>query len=90
MNVANNSHQQNRSAKLCDVVGRPRKRPIGENTVLSFKVGDDLIAMLDAEAKAMSAEQPPGRASVSRGELIRILLHEGLAAHAKTRSKPRQ
>ena len=38
----------------------------------------------------MNAEQAPGRASISRGELIRILLHEGLAAHAKARSKPRQ
>jgi hypothetical protein len=89
MNVANNSQGQTRSAKLPDV-GRPRKRPLGEDTVLSFKVGDELIAKLDAEAKTMSAEQPPGRAAISRGELIRILLHEGLAAHAKARTKTRQ
>jgi hypothetical protein len=87
MNVANNSQRQNRSAKMSDVLGRPRKRPIDEDTVLSFRVGDALIRALDEEAMAMSAEQPPGRASISRGELIRILLHEGLAAHAKARTK---
>ena len=76
MNVANNSQRQNRSAKMSDVLGRPRKRPIDEDTVLSFRVGDALIRALDEEAMAMS-----------RGELIRILLHEGLAAHAKARTK---
>jgi hypothetical protein len=85
-----NSQRSRKSAKLVDV-GRPRTRPPGEDTVLSLKVTDALVSALDAEAKAMNAEQPLGRASISRGELIRILLHEGLAAHAKARtSKPRQ
>ena len=84
--VANNSHRRTRSARLPDV-GRPRKRPPGENTVLSFKVGDDLIRLLDEESERMTTEQPPGHASISRGELIRILLHEGLAAHAKARAE---
>ncbi|MGC9986688.1 MAG: hypothetical protein ABSF35_24110 [Polyangia bacterium] len=85
-----NSQRSKKAAKLADV-GRPRTRPPGEDTVLSLKVTDDLVSALDAEAKAMNAEQAPGRASISRGELIRILLHEGLAAHAKARTgKPRQ
>ena len=85
-----NSQRSKKSAKVADV-GRPRTRPPGEDTILSLKVTDDLVSALDAEAKAMNADQPPGRAAISRGELIRILLHEGLAAHAKARaSKPRQ
>jgi hypothetical protein len=86
MTVIENSHRNHGSEKLADV-GRPRKRPIGETTVLSFKVGDDLIRMLDEEAKRMSAEQPPGRASIARGELIRIALHEWLAERAKSRQQ---
>jgi predicted transcriptional regulator len=79
-----------KSAKLPSGLGRPRTRPAGESTILSFKVEDDLVRALDEEAKAMSAEQVSGRASITRGELVRILLHEGLAAHAKARTaKPR-
>lgn len=73
-------------------MGRPRTRPAGETLNLGFKVDPKLVEALDAEAKTMSAEQAPGRGAISRGELIRILLHEGLAAHAKARaerSKPR-
>ncbi len=85
-----NSQKSKKSVRLADV-GRPRTRPPGEDTILSLKVTDALISALDVEAKAMNAEQPPGRAAISRGELIRILLHEGLAAHAKARTgKPRQ
>ncbi len=81
-----------KSAKLPGALGRPRTRPPGESTILSFKVSDELVAALDVEARAMNAEQPAGRASITRGELVRILLHEGLAAHAKARAeraKPR-
>ncbi|MGB8298059.1 MAG: hypothetical protein WCG85_21785 [Polyangia bacterium] len=46
---------------------------------------------MDAEAERMSAEQPPGRAKLSRTEMIKIALFEWLAARAKARSeKPRQ
>ena len=83
------SHRIRRSAKLPDV-GRPRLRPATDNLNLGFKVDPKLVELLDAEAKTMSAEQAPGRGAISRGELIRILLHEGLAAHAKARTgKPR-
>jgi len=90
--VTEKSHRIRRSAKLPDV-GRPRLRPATDNLNLGFKVDPKLVEALDAEAKAMSAEQAPGRGAISRGELIRILLHEGLAAHTKARaerSKPRQ
>jgi hypothetical protein len=73
-------------------VGKHRKWTDDEIAVLSFKVGGSLIRSLDEEAKAQSAEQSAGRAAISRGEVIRILLHEALAAHAKSRaerSKPR-
>lgn len=89
MELTQNSHRSRKSARL-PPVGRPRTRPVGESTILSLKVEDELIRLLDEEAKTMSAEQPPGRGAISRGELVRILLHEGLAAHAKARSKTRQ
>jgi hypothetical protein len=88
MEITENSHRPKRSAKL-SAVGRPRTRPVGESTILSLKVEDELIRLLDEAAKAMSAAQPVGRASVSRGELVRIALHEWLAAY-KAKSKPRQ
>jgi len=86
MNVASNSHRQNRSAKLPDV-GRPRKRPLDEDSALSFRVSDALIRALDQEAEALNNEQEPGRPRLSRGDVCRILLHEGLAAHAKARAE---
>jgi hypothetical protein len=92
MDVLNNSQRQSRSAKLPDV-GRPRKRAIDEDSALSYRVSDALIRALDQEAEAMSKEQAPGHPRLSRGDVCRILLAEGLAAHAKTRaerSKPRQ
>ena len=67
-------------------LGRPRTRPPGENTVLSFKATDDFVAMLDKAAEALTRERPPGSSKVSRTETIKILLTEALAA----RSKPRQ
>jgi hypothetical protein len=82
---AENSHHNKKSAKLADV-GRPRIRPPGETTVLSFKVTDEFIAMLDKAAESLSRERPPGSSKVSRTEAIKILLSEALAA----RSKPRQ
>jgi hypothetical protein len=76
---------------MTEALGRPRKRPVDEDSALSFRVGDGLIRALDEEAKAMTAEQEPGRPRLSRGDVCRILLHEGLAAHAKARTgKPRQ
>lgn len=89
MDVANNSHRRPRSAKLADV-GRPRKRAAGEESVLSFRTSDALIRALDDEAEAMTNEQEPGRPRLSRGDVCRILLHEGLAAHAKARQKRQQ
>jgi hypothetical protein len=71
---------------MAEALGRPRKRPIGEDGSLSFRVGDALIRSLDEETKAMNAEQEPGRPQLSRGDVCRILLHEGLAAHSKARA----
>jgi hypothetical protein len=82
---AENSQRNKKSAKLADV-GRPRTRPPGETTVLSFKVTDEFIAMLDKAAESLSRERPPGSSKVSRTEAIKILLSEALTA----RSKPRQ
>ena len=70
-------------------VGRPRIRPPGEVTVLSFKVTDEFIAMLDKAAEGLTRERPAGSSKVSRTEAIKILLAEALAARAE-RSKPRQ
>ena len=81
-----NSHRTRKSAKLADV-GRPRIRPAGENTALSFKATDEFIAMLDKAAESLTRERPPGSSKVSRTEAIKILLAEALAARA-ARSKP--
>lgn len=90
MGVANNSQGQGRSVRMPDV-GRPRKRLEHEDSALSYRVSADLIRELDAECEAMNKEQEPGRPRLSRGDVCRILLHEGLAAHAQARaarSKP--
>jgi hypothetical protein len=79
-----NSHRTRKSARMPDV-GRPRTRPPGENTVLSFKVGDEFIALLDKAAEALTRERPPGSSRVSRTEAIKILLSEALAARSKHR-----
>jgi len=70
-------------------VGRPRIRPPGEVTVLSFKVTDDFIAMLDKAAEDLTRERPPGSSKVSRTEAIKILLSEALATRA-ARPKTKQ
>jgi len=70
-------------------VGRPRIRPPGEVTVLSFKVTEDFIAMLDKAAEDLTRERPPGSSKVSRTEAIKILLSEALATRA-ARPKTKQ
>jgi hypothetical protein len=83
-----NSHRGRKLVKALDV-GRPRIRPPGEVTVLSFKVTDEFIAMLDKAAETLTRERPAGSSKVSRTEAIKILLTEALAARAD-RSKPGQ
>ena len=90
MNVANNSQRNGKRLKVAETLGRPRKRLIGEDTSLSFRVGDALVRALDEETEAMNAEQEPGRPLLSRGDVCRILLHEGLATHAKARAARKQ
>jgi hypothetical protein len=89
MQVVENSLRKRKSAKLVVDLGRPRTRPPGENTVLSFKATDEFVALLDKAAEALTRERPPGSSKVSRTETIKILLTEAIAARAE-RSKPRQ
>ena len=63
-------------------LGRPRTRPPGENTVLSFKATDEFIATLDKASEDLTRERPAGSSKVSRTETIKILLTEALAARA--------
>ncbi len=79
-----NSQRRHKSAKLLDV-GRPRTRPLGETLSLGIKIDPKLAEALDAEAARMTAERPPGSAKISRGELIRVILLEWLAAREKSR-----
>ncbi len=60
---------QKKSARLLDV-GRPKIRPVDEDTILSFKVSAALVKALDAEAERMTTEKPAGSARVSRSEAI--------------------
>jgi hypothetical protein len=93
MNVATNSQRNGKRIKMAEALGRPRKRDIGEDTSLSFRVADALVRALDAEAEAMNRERVEGHPLLSRGDVCRILLNEAIAAHAKARaerSKTRQ
>ena len=80
-----NSHHHLKSTKLPDV-GRPRTRPPGEDTILSFKVSDATVKALDAEAARMTVERGPGASKVSRTEAVKVILARWLA----DRSTPRQ
>ena len=66
-------------------VGRPRTRPPGEDTILSFKVEAKLVKALDNEAARMSSERPAGSARISRTEAIKVILYRWLEAQAKPR-----
>jgi hypothetical protein len=93
MSVATNSQRREKAVKVAETLGRPRKRDVGEDTSLSFRVDDALVRSLDEETKAMNAERKPGHPLYSRGDVCRILLNEGLEAHAQSRAertKPRQ
>lgn len=59
-------------------MGRPRKTRPEESVALGFKVEPDLVQALDAEAVRLSAEQPLGRAKVSRTEVIKTVLYAWL------------
>jgi len=83
MQVMENSQRSKKSAKVIPDLGRPRTRPPGENTVLSFKVTDEFIVLLDKAAETLTRERPIGSSKVSRTETIKILLSEALAARSK-------
>jgi hypothetical protein len=87
MLTSENSQPSRKSAKLPDV-GRPRTRPPGEKTTLSFQVEDAFLKALDEEAARLTAERGPGASKVSRSEMVKVILAKWLAARAE-RSKPR-
>lgn len=66
-------------------VGRPKTRPPGEDTILSFKVEARLIKALDAEAARMTGERPLGSARISRTEAIKVILYRWLESQSKAR-----
>ncbi|MGD0837034.1 MAG: hypothetical protein ABSB49_10380 [Polyangia bacterium] len=80
-----NLETSRKSGKIPDV-GRPRTRPPGPKTTLSFQVSDEIVAALDSEAARMTAERGLGASKVTRSELVNIILAKWAAVH----SKPRQ
>lgn len=62
-------------------VGRRRKYGPDEDTILSFRVAPELREGLDDVVTRVNREQP-GR-SMSRTELIKIVLHDWLKRGAK-------
>jgi hypothetical protein len=82
------SQASNESANLGDV-GRPRTRPPGEKTTLSFQVEDAFLKALDDEALRLTTERGPGARKVSRSEMVMIILSKWLTDHSKTRAKAR-
>jgi hypothetical protein len=84
MQMEENSQSRRKLVKTPEV-GRPRTRPPGETLSLGIKIDPKLAETLDAEAARMTAERPPGSAKISRGELIRVIIHEWLEARSKSR-----
>jgi len=82
MQLIGNS-QRHPKAVETDPVGRPRTRPLTETIALGFKAEPELVEALDAEAERMSKERPAGSSRISRTEVIKIILHEWLAARSK-------
>jgi predicted transcriptional regulator len=66
-------------------MARPRTRPAGAKTVLSFQVEDSLVEALDAAADEMTRTRPPGSAKVTRSEVVKVALSHWLTARSKTR-----
>jgi hypothetical protein len=66
-------------------VGRPRSKTTkpGELMNVAFKLDGGLVAQIDALADRMSAERPG--LAVSRTDIVRIAIHEYLAAHPAKR-----
>jgi hypothetical protein len=81
-----NSQPSRKSAKVPDV-GRPRTRPPGEKTTLSFQVEDSFLKALDEEALRLTTERGPGARKVSRSEMVTVILAKWMADRSK---KPRQ
>src|SRR5450631_2930777 len=79
--------RRTRTSEKLPNVGKHRKWADDDVAVLSFKVEGRLIHLLDEETQTWNSEQPGGHAAVSRGELVRIALHEWLAARAKARAE---
>jgi hypothetical protein len=66
-------------------VGRPRSKTVkqGELANVAFKLDGGLVAQIDALADRMSAERPG--LAVTRTDVVRMAIHEYLAAHATRR-----
>ena len=82
MLMSENSQSSKKSAKLADV-GRPRTRPPGEKTTLSFQVEDASLKALDAEAERLTAERGPGARKVSRSEMVTVIIAKWMSDRAK-------
>ena len=79
------SQRPRRSARLPSEMARPRTRPVGAKTVLSFQVEDSLVEALDAAAEEMTRTRPPGSAKVARSEVVKVALTKWLAERSKSR-----
>jgi hypothetical protein len=79
-----NSQRTSKSARLSDV-GRPRTRPEGEETILSFRVSDATINALDAEASRLTSERGPGASKVSRTEMVKMIIARWMSERSKSR-----
>ena len=83
--MTENSQPTRKSARMALDVGRPRTRPPGEKTTLSFQVEDAFLKALDEEAARLTAERGPGARRVSRSEMVTVILAKWLAARPKSR-----
>jgi hypothetical protein len=86
MEMMENSHRSNKSARLPDV-GRPRVRALTETINIGFKADPELVRALDEEAAHLTSERGPGASKVSRTEAIKVILAKWMADRSK---KPRQ
>jgi hypothetical protein len=80
--MSENSQSSKKSAKL-SYVGRPRTRPPGEKTTLSFQVEDAFLKALDKEAERLTAERGPGARKVSRSEMVTVIIAKWMSDRAE-------
>jgi hypothetical protein len=82
-----NVQSRKKSARLPEGMSRPKTRPEGAKTVLSFQVDPDLLASLDEEADLLTRERGEGASKVYRSEAVKMAIAAWLKMRKADRTK---